>query len=119
MITGWLLKVVLGIAFVGFAAIELGTPLIVRAQLDGTAHDAADDAAFTVFNRGSAEQAHQTAVERAAQDGAEVTQFSIDEQGRAHLTVRKQARSFILKNWDQTKSWYDVTVSATSQERRR
>jgi hypothetical protein len=118
VITGWLVKVVLGIALFGFAAVELGTPLIVRTQLDGVAHDAADDAAFVVRDQRSAEAAEQAAVARAAKDNAEVTEFSVDPQGRVRVTVRKQAKSYVLKNWDRAKSWYDVKATATSEEKR-
>lgn len=118
MITGWLVKVVLGIALLGFAGVELGTPLIVRAQLDGVAHDAADDAAFVVRDRGSAEAAEQAAVERAADDGAEVTEFVVEPAGRVKVTLHKKARSYLLEKWDKTKSWYDVKVTATSEEKR-
>ncbi|HVF75969.1 MAG TPA: hypothetical protein VM938_13065 [Acidimicrobiales bacterium] len=118
MIAGWLVKLVLGIALFGFAALELGSPVIVRIQLDGVAHDAADDAAFIIRDRGNPEAAQQAAADRAAKDSAEITAFAVDQQGRVRLTVRKQATSYLLKEWDRTKSWYDVTVSATSEEKR-
>lgn len=118
MITGWLVKVVLGIALLGFAAVELGTPVIVRAQLDGVAHDAIDAAGFALRDGGNEATARAAAVDRASKDDAEVTEFHVDEQRRAHVTVRKQAKSYLLKKWDRTESWYDVTVSATSEEKR-
>ena len=119
MITGWLLKLVLGIALFGFIAYEVGTPLIVRAQLDGVAQEAAVEAAAVVRNRGgSVEAAQAAAAERAAADGAELKAFTIDDQKQSHVTVRKEAKSYLFKKWGPMKSWYDVTVSASSQGRR-
>ena len=117
MITGWLVKVVLGIALFGFACVELGGPLVVRAQLDSVAHDAIDAAGFAIRDGGNEAVARAAAVERASQDGAEVIEFRVDEQRRAHVTVRKHAKSYLLEKWDRAKSWYDVTVSASTEEK--
>lgn len=115
MITGWLVKLVLGIAIVGFLAIELGTPVIVRTQLDGLAHDAADEAGFVIRDRGSPEAAQQAAAAIAAKDDATVEAFSVDEQGKVTVTLRKEARSYLLKKWDRLKGWYDIKKTATSE----
>lgn len=118
MITGWLVKLVLGIAVTGFVAIELGTPLVVRAQLDGSAHDAADEAGFVIRDGGSQEAAAQAAAEVAAKNDADVEAVGVDEQGKVSVTLRKQAKSYLLKKWDRLQSWYEVRVSATSEGRR-
>ncbi|HEX9969985.1 MAG TPA: hypothetical protein VGB03_07585 [Acidimicrobiales bacterium] len=119
MITGWLVKLVLGIAVVGFLLIELGTPLIVRTQLDGIAHESADQAGFALRNGGNAEAAEAAAVEQASKDKAEVTEFAITPEGEARVTVRKEAKSYLFKKWDRTKGWYDLKASATSQGSKR
>ena len=46
MIGGWLVKVVVGIALLGFAVVELGSPLVARAQADDAAHEVANEASF-------------------------------------------------------------------------
>lgn len=115
MIAGWLVKIILGIAFVGVAAMELGSPLIMRAQLDGVAHDAADAAELELRSRGDQEAAKAAAVEVTDNNDATLEEFTVDEQGRARVTVRKEARSFLLKKWDRTEKWYDIKVSATSE----
>lgn len=114
MITGWLLKIILVVGVVGFLALEVGSPVIVRAQLDGAAHDAANDAAAELLHSRNADQARAMADTDAAKEGATVQNFQIDDKGVVHVTLEKQARSVLLKNIDRFKSWYDVRVSVTS-----
>lgn len=118
MITGWLVKLVVGIALVGFLAVELATPLIVRSQLDGLVHEAANEAGGILRDRGDAEAAEAAAGEIAAKDKAVVTEFEVVDATKATVTIRKEARSYLLKKWDRLKGWYDVTASATSEGRR-
>lgn len=114
MITGWLLKVVLGIAVVGFAVMELGSPLIMRAQLDGVAHDAADAAGLELRSRGDEELAKAEAERVARENDAKLVDFTRVDQVTAKVKVEKPARSFLLKNFDTTKKWYVRTATATS-----
>lgn len=113
MIGRWLLKVVVAIAVVVLAAVELGSPVVTRLQLDGVAHDSADEAAHELRQGASPEQAQARAQEVAAGQRAALEGFRLDAQGTVHVIVSRQARSLLLKNWDPTKSWYDVKVSAT------
>jgi len=114
VITGWLFKVILVIGVVGFLILEVGSPLIVRAQIDGAAHDAANDAAAELLHSRNPDQARATADADAAKEGATVQNFQIDDRGVVRVTLQKQARSVLLKKWDTLKSWYDVRVSVTS-----
>jgi hypothetical protein len=118
VITGWLVKLVVAIALVGFLVVELGTPLVVRLQLDGTAHDAADSAEAIMRDRGSFDAAKQAAVEVATGESASVDEFSLDEEGHVRVTLHKEAKSYLLKRWGRLKSWYDVRVSAAGEGRR-
>lgn len=117
MISGFLLKVVIGIALVGFVAIEGGSPLITRAQVDGAAHDAATDAAAEFFQSRNPDRARAVAEEIAAKEETVLEAFEIDEQGLVKVTMFKQARSVLLKKWSATKSWYEIKVSATAQKK--
>lgn len=116
MITGWLLKVVLVIAVVGFLAVELGAPLVTRAQLDDLAHDAADNASLEILSSRNVEAAKAVAAEILTDKSAHLKEFSVDQQGRVTLTAEREARSFLLKKWDRTKSWYLVEVTVTSDK---
>lgn len=115
MITGFLMKIVIGLVVLGFAVVELGSPLITRAQLDGVAHDAADAAGFELRSRGSEEAARMEAERVAAENDATLLDFTRLDQFTVKVKVQKEARSFLLKKWDQTKDWYLPDTTATSQ----
>jgi Flp pilus assembly protein TadG len=114
VISGWLVKIVVALAIVGFLVVELGSPLLTKATLDGTAHDAADDAAHEYFQDHDPDKAQQTAVEDAENGHAHLERFSIDDQGVVHVTLSKQARSYVLHRFKQTKDWYNVRVSVSA-----
>ncbi len=113
MIGRWLAKVVVVIAVLSVAVLELGSPVVTRLQLDGVAHDSADEAAHELRQSGSPEQARAKAQEVAAGRRAVLESFALDAQGAVHVIVGRQARSLFLGNWEPTRSWYDVKVSAT------
>ena len=114
MISRWLLKVIIGIAVAGLVIFELGSPLVTKTILDGNAHDAADDAAHDYFNNHDAGRAQGVAQQDAQNDGAKLDAFDIDEQGTIHVTLSKQAKSYVLHNFGPTKDWYTVQRSATA-----
>jgi hypothetical protein len=110
-----LAKVVGGIAIAGFVVVELGSPLWTKAQLDGTAHDAANDAAYTLERTNSRDQAYAAAVEDVDQGGARLDEFFVDEAGAVHVTVSKRAKSYLLHNFERTRDWYEVHLRATAE----
>ena len=118
MITGWLFKIVFGIALVGFLAVETVSPLVTRAQLDEIAHDAADNAALNLLETNDAEKARAVAMNIAVGKDAVLSRFAIDQTG-VNVTVEREARSVLLKKIDQFRSWYAVKVSATASTVRR
>ena len=117
MITGWLVKVVVAIALVGFLAFELGSPVVTRLQLDDLAHDAADNAALELLNTQDVEKAKATATEIVADKDATVKQFEIDADGNVVMTIERDARSVLLKKWSTTRSWYEVEVKVVSEKK--
>ena len=120
MITGWLVKIVVVIALLGLAAVELGSPLWTRAQLDGLAHDAADEAARVYEKTGDGQKAREAAETLAEDDDAVVTKFfGPDTQGTVHVTVFREARSYLLHRFGPTKDWYTVSVEATANTEKR
>jgi hypothetical protein len=114
MITSWIVKIVVGLAVAAFLVVELGSPLLTRATLDGSAHSAADDAAHDMFQSHNPDQAKALAQKDATDDGAQLEQFGIDDQGTVHVTLSKQARSYVLHKFEPTRNWYNVRVSATA-----
>jgi len=117
MISRFLAKVVITIAVLGFVAFELGSPPVVKLQLDGLAHDVADESARALAQSRSADQARGTADQIALEHSASLRSFEIDTAGAVNVTVAREAPSLALKKWDTTKVWYDVSVSATAAKR--
>lgn len=119
MITGWLSKIVFGIALFGFLAVELISPVVVRTQLDGVARDAADNAALHLLDQpGETQRARQIADDIARDRDAALTRFELGATG-VTVTVQRQARSFLLGRMEQLESWYDVEVTASATRVRR
>ena len=115
MITGWLLKIVLGFALAALVIYEGGSPLIVRVQLDGVASDTARIA------RKALETSGQPAAEKAADDyaaekSASVTSFEVTPKRGVVVTLRRTAPSLVLGKWDKTKSYYDVSAEGRSEK---
>lgn len=119
MIGGWLVKVVLGVGLLGLAGYELGTPLVMKAKVDGIAHQAADDAGAELLQNRDAGKAEALAEQDATAKGATIPAGGFEVLGDSvvRVTVQKEANSLLLRRWDVTKSWYDVKVTATSQKR--
>jgi hypothetical protein len=114
VIGSWLVKIVVVIGVLGFAVIEVGSPLWTKAMLDSPAHDAAGDAAREMFQSHDPDRARQAAEQDAQDAGARLDRFSVDEQGRIHVTLFKRAKSYLLHKFSQTRHWYDVRVSASA-----
>ena len=116
MIAGWLVKIVVVIALLGVVVFELGSPLWTRAQLDSTAHDAADEGARVYSNTNDQQKACDAVKAYAAQEHVTVTKCDsvLDPTPKLRVTVFKQAKSYVLKKFGPTRDWYDVTITAES-----
>jgi len=114
VISSWLVKIVVAIAIVGFLIIEVGSPLVVRVGLDSDAHTAADEAAKELTLTRDSAKARAVAESDAESAHARLESFDIDGQGIVRVTLSKQAKSYVLHNFEQTRSWYDVRVNASA-----
>jgi hypothetical protein len=114
-----LIKIVLVVAVVGFFAFELGSPVLARLQIDGVAHEAADEGSKALYQSRNPDQAREVAVEVAAKRGTQLKgPVGIDQaQNTVSLTVEREARSVLFKRWSVTRDWYSVEVSASSNAR--
>jgi hypothetical protein len=118
VIGGWLLKVIVGIALLGFAVVELGSPLVARAQADDAAHEVANETSFKLradFTEATLQQACKD--ESAKRDVAIVVCTFDRPTDEVRVTVQKHARSFLLDRFGATKDWYDVEASAEAKRR--
>ncbi len=117
MISRFLAKVVITIVVLGVAAVELGSPLVVRVQLDTEAHDVADESARTLARTGNVVQAQATAEQMLLEKDASLRAFHVDTAGTVNVTVAREAPSLLVKKLEAMKSWYDVTVTAAAPKR--
>ena len=114
MISGWLIKVVVGIALAGFLVIEIGSPLLKKAELDDAAHQAADNAALEFFDSKNIEAAQQVCAEVAADKDVNLDRCELDTNGHIAVKVSDTARSFLFGKIDATKDFYEVDAEATA-----
>lgn len=118
MIGGWLVKVLVGIVVIGFAVIELGSPLVGRAQADDAAHEVATEASFRLRDSFTADTLKAACDSEATKREVEIKVCDFDRStDEVMVTVVKQARSFLLDRFDATKDWYEVEASARIKRR--
>jgi hypothetical protein len=118
VIGGWLVKVIVGIALLGFAVVELGSPFVARAQADDAAHEIANEASFQLGKNFSEETLQSSCTMEADKHDVSITTCTYDQPtNMVHVTVTKEARSFLLAKFDATKDWYIVDASAEAEKR--
>lgn len=116
MVISWLVKVVLILAALGLTVIELGSPLVARAQADDAAHEVANEAAFAYGSGRSVEAMKERCAEVGTRKSVELVSCELVE-GKVAVTVAKEAYSIVLHRISALESWYDVQVSATAEPR--
>jgi hypothetical protein len=117
VIGGWLVKVLVAIAVIGFAVIELGSPLVARAQADDAAHEVANEAAFRLRDNYTQATLDDACKTEAAKQDVELVSCAVNEKREIVVKVTKHARSVLLDKFSATKDWYDVEASATAEPR--
>ena len=118
MIGGWVVKVLVGIVVIGLAVIELGSPLVARAQADDAAHEVANEASFRLRDSFTADTLRLACESEAAEQDVEVKVCDFDQAtDEVVVTVVKEARSFLLDRFEVTKDWYRVEASARAKRR--
>ena len=118
MIGGWLVKVIVGIALLGFAVVELGSPFVARAQADDAAHEVANEASFRLRDNFTQQTLDEACAAEAAEHDVTLTSCTFDNaSNKVQVTVTKEARSFLLAKFDATKDWYTVEASAEAERR--
>ena len=116
MISGWLIKVVLGIALVGAIVIEVGSPLVAKAQADDAATQIADDTSFRLRDNFTQAQLEQSCDTEAEKHDVTIVTCDFDQSTQeVVIRVRKEARSLVLKNWSATEDWYLPEVTKRSK----
>jgi Flp pilus assembly protein TadG len=106
-----LFKLVFVITLLVAGVAEGGSPLWTKTEVTVAAKDAANAGAQNYFTTHDLDQAHQAAVDAAASTDAHVDAFDFSN-GQVHVTVSRQARSYVLYRISVLKQWYDVRASA-------
>jgi len=121
VILGWIVRLVAGLAVVGvltFDALSIGSSrLSIEDQANSAARAAADTWAANHDAQAAFDSAWTVAIEANATNQVDPRSFVIDPQGQAHVTLTREAPTFIvrlvapLRHWAQVRS---VTVSKGS-----
>lgn len=114
MIGGWLVKVLVGIAVVGFLVVEIGSPLVARAQADDAAHEVANEAAFRLRDTNTQQALDDACASEAAEQSVTIVKCEVNEARDVVVTVSKDARSFLLARFEPFEKWYKAEATATA-----
>ena len=118
MVSSWLIKVVLGIALVGAIVIEVGSPLVAKAQADDAATQIADETAFRLRDNFTQQELERSCAEEGEKHDVKVIVCEFDSgTNEVVIRVQKEARSLLLKNWSATEDWYLPEVTARSERK--
>ena len=109
-----LFKVLLVLALLGGSIAEIGSPVWSKTEVTVAARDAADAAAQSYYSGHDLGAAQQAASDAAAVSSATVESFALAPDGQIHVTVSRQARSYVLYRISVLKKWYDVRASAAA-----
>lgn len=108
-------KVLLMIAVAAASIAEIGSPLWTKTEVTVAAKDAADAGAQNYFTNQDLPAARAAASAAAATSDAQVETFDVSPDGtQVHVTVSRQARSYVLYRISLLKKWYDVRASAVA-----
>ncbi len=114
MIGGWLVKVIVGIALLGFAVVELGSPFVARAQADDAAHEVANEAAFRLRDTNTQQALDAACASEAAEQSVTIVRCEVNEASDVVVTVSKEARSFLLARFEPFAKLYKAEATATA-----
>ena len=114
MIGSWLIKVIVGIAVAGFLVMELGSPLIIRAQVDDAAHEIATEVAFRLRDSFTQETLDRACAEEAEKKEV-AADCTVDADRNVVVTATKKANSLLFHKIGPLKDWYEVEITATAK----
>lgn len=114
-VSSWLVKLLVGMAIVGFIVIEFGSVLINRVQAADIAGQAATEAGLVYSNRRNIDAAEKRAEEFCEQNGAEFVDLAVNEQeDTISVTLRKEASTRVLHRIDALEGIIEVTVTESA-----
>jgi hypothetical protein len=114
---GWLTKIVVAIALVGVCAFEVIAIAVTKVSTKDDATTAAFEASQRWLDTHNVQQAYDTAEAYAVEHGGivDAETFSVADDGRVTLTMRKEATSLVLFRLKSTKKWLLVVEKGTAR----
>lgn len=113
MVVGWLVKVLILLAVLGVAVVDLGSPLVARTQADDAATEIASEAALVYGSNQSVRDMQARCADVAEQKSVRVETCEI-AAGKVQITIVKDAYYLLLGRISALESWYSVQVSRTT-----
>ena len=107
-------RILISIALVAFLAIEFAPGVILRAELDGWAHNAADDAAAALVNGGPDDARAAANHDIALHKDVSITSFTTDNR-TVSVTVAADGKSYFA-GVPALKAWFHVSASASQTQ---
>lgn len=118
IITGWLLRLVIGLALLGVVVFEFGAVVIARVGVDGTAQTAAREAALVYGSSQNVETAKAEAAKKAKEGGATLSSFEVSQDGTTvTVTLERKARTFLIHKIGALKKYATVRATDTTDVR--
>lgn len=117
IILGWLTKLVIGISLTGVVAFDGVSIGVAHVSTVDDANSAALAASHAWENSHDMTRALQAAQDTAAQHGETVVDNSllIDTDGTAHVAVRREATTLIVRHIHALRSWIEITSSGSGR----
>jgi hypothetical protein len=109
-----LFKILLVLALAAASIAEIGSPIWSKTEVTVAARDAADAGAQSYYSGHDLGAAQLAASDAAAVSSATIQSFTLAPDGQIHVTVSRQARSYVLYRLSVLKKWYDVKASAAA-----
>ena len=118
IVIGWLLKILLSLAILGFVVFETGAVIVAKVTADRVAIDAADEAGQVYESTGSTAKAQDAAKNVAARDQADVIRFRLLYGGKfVEVTVRKKASTVLVQRIGFLRKFATAEATHTGQVR--
>ena len=115
IVTGWLIKLVIGLALVGLIGFEVVGVVLARGSASEVARRAAEESGFRWRDTQNVREAEQTARDWATKEGAEFVSITVDPRANElTVKVRKRAKTFWIQNIGPLKKFTVANGTATT-----
>lgn len=112
IITGFFLKLVVGLALLGIVLFEAGAVIAAKVQVDGVAVTAAQDAAAQYGKDQNIDSARAVAAQDCTTSGATLVSIDVSSDGGiVTVTVRKIAKTFLIQHIGPLARWRIATAT--------